>query len=118
MADLHAENNIPQDPAFACCTEPGEAHWEVLLRARAIETQCFVVAAAQTGQHNEKRASYGHAIIINPWGKVIGKLDDPNSTGIAVAEIDLNELRKIRQNMPLDKHRRYDLYQCKSPACE
>mmetsp|Transcript_13229 Transcript_13229/g.25311 ORF Transcript_13229/g.25311 Transcript_13229/m.25311 type:complete len:339 (+) Transcript_13229:30-1046(+) len=96
----------------------GEAHWEVLLRARAIETQCFVVAAAQTGQHNEKRASYGHAIIINPWGKVIGKLDDPNSTGIAVAEIDLNELRKIRQNMPLDKHRRYDLYQCKSPACE
>ena len=48
----------------------GEAHWEVLLRARAIETQCYVIAAAQCGQHNEKRCSYGHALIIDPWGKV------------------------------------------------
>jgi predicted amidohydrolase len=51
-------------------TGAGEAHWEVLLRARAIETQCYVVAAAQAGQHNEKRASYGHALIVDPWGKV------------------------------------------------
>jgi len=48
----------------------GKAHWEVLLRARAIENQCYVVAAAQFGKHNPKRASYGHAMIIDPWGEV------------------------------------------------
>ena len=49
----------------------GKAHWEVLLRARAIENQCYVVAAAQYGQHNPKRASYGHALIVDPWGDVL-----------------------------------------------
>ena len=49
----------------------GKAHWEVLLRARAIENQCYVVAAAQYGQHNPKRASYGHALIVDPWGEVL-----------------------------------------------
>ena len=49
----------------------GKAHWEVLLRARAIESQCYVVAAAQAGRHNKKRESYGHSIIIDPWGKVL-----------------------------------------------
>lgn len=48
----------------------GKAHWEILLRARAIENQCYVIAAAQAGQHNEKRASYGHSMIIDPWGEV------------------------------------------------
>lgn len=83
----------------------GRAHWEVLLRARAIETQTYVIAAAQAGKHNEKRESYGHSLIMDPWGKVIGKLEDPLATGIAVAEIDLEELERIRQRMPIAAHR-------------
>ncbi|GFH05871.1 CN hydrolase domain-containing protein, partial [Haematococcus lacustris] len=59
----------------------GAAHWEVLLRARAIECQAYVVAAAQAGRHNEKRESWGHAMIVDPWGEVIGRLDDPLATG-------------------------------------
>ena len=83
----------------------GRAHWEVLLRARAIETQTYVIAAAQAGKHNEKRESYGHSLIIDPWGTIVGKLDDPLATGIAVAEIDLGELESIRQRIPIAVHR-------------
>lgn len=50
----------------------GAAHWEILLRARAIEQQCYVVAAAQSGQHNDRRTSYGHSMVIDPWGKIGG----------------------------------------------
>jgi predicted amidohydrolase len=89
--------------AFTVAT--GKAHWEVLLRARAIETQTYVVAAAQAGRHNEKRESYGHSLIINPWGEVIGRLEDPHAVGIAVAEVDLEEMRSIRQRMPVKEHR-------------
>lgn len=88
--------------AFTVAT--GRAHWEVLLRARAIETQSYVIAAAQAGRHNEKRESYGHSLIINPWGEVIARLDDPLATGIAVAEIDLERMADIRSRMPVDKH--------------
>ena len=89
-------------------TKPtGEAHWEVLLRARAIETQSYVVAAAQCGVHSDKRESYGHAIIIDPWGKVLAKLEDPdNGIGIATADIDLGYLEDVRGRIPVDKHRR------------
>ena len=89
-------------------TKPtGEAHWEVLLRARAIETQSYVIAAAQAGVHSEKRESYGHAIIIDPWGKVLAKLEDPdNGIGIATADIDLGYLEDVRERIPVDKHRR------------
>ena len=90
--------------AFTVAT--GRAHWEVLLRARAIETQCYVIAAAQAGRHNEKRESYGHSLIIDPWGVVIGRLDDPLATGIATAEIDLDEMKRIRERMPVAEHRR------------
>ena len=83
----------------------GEAHWELLLRARAVECQCYVVAAAQAGKHNEKRESYGHSVIIDPWGRVVGKLNDPSATGIAVAEIDLGEMQRVRQRMPIQQHR-------------
>ncbi len=64
--------------AFTVAT--GLAHWESLLRARAIETQCYVVAAAQTGKHNEKRASYGHSVIIDPWGTVVAQCPEGSST--------------------------------------
>jgi predicted amidohydrolase len=83
----------------------GRAHWEVLLRARAIETQCYVVAAAQTGKHNEKRESYGHSMIIDPWGQIVAQLSDPGATGIATADIDLEAMREIRRRMPVAAHR-------------
>ena len=83
----------------------GKAHWELLLRARAVECQSYVIAAAQAGRHNEKRESYGHSIIIDPWGEIVGKLDDPLATGIATAEIDLEHLQTVRTRMPIVNHR-------------
>ncbi|BBM99953.1 deaminated glutathione amidase [Marchantia polymorpha subsp. ruderalis] len=88
----------------------GEAHWEILLRARAVETQCYVIAAAQAGKHNEKRESYGDALIIDPWGTVIARCADKEATGIAVAELDHQFLESVRQRMPIGQHRRYDIY--------
>lgn len=85
----------------------GAAHWETLLRARAIETQCYVVAAAQCGDHGGGRSSYGHAMIIDPWGEVIARMDDPDSgIGIAVADISLGRVDEVRRGMPLEAHRR------------
>ncbi|XP_041350404.1 nitrilase and fragile histidine triad fusion protein NitFhit-like isoform X2 [Gigantopelta aegis] len=86
----------------------GMAHWEVLLRSRAIETQCYVLAAAQTGKHNTKRSSYGHAMIVDPWGCVIAQCKE--GVDVCTAEIDLEYLEKIRQDMPVWQHRRHDLY--------
>lgn len=86
-------------------TSAGEAHWEVLLRARAIETQSYVIAAAQAGRHNEKRESFGHAIVVDPWGSIVAALSDPLATGIAVAEIDAAKLDSIRTRMPIKEHR-------------
>lgn len=86
----------------------GMAHWEPLLKARAIESQCYVVAAAQTGRHNPKRVSYGHAMVIDPWGCCIACCKE--GTDIVTAEIDLNYLRNIRQEMPIWMHRRPDMY--------
>ena len=89
----------------------GEAHWELLLRARAVETQSYVLAAAQGGQHNAKRASFGHAMIVDGWGKVLATVPEgPTAEGIAVAEVDLDWLRELRERMPIALHRRPDLY--------
>lgn len=92
--------------AFTVTT--GSAHWEVLLRARAIETQCYVVAAAQTGKNHERRTSYGHAMVVDPWGSVIAQCQE--GPGLCYAEIDLAYLHCIRQEMPVCTHRRTDLY--------
>lgn len=89
----------------AFTVKTGEAHWEVLLRARAIETQCYVIAAAQAGRHNSKRVSYGHAMIVDAWGDVVAKLEDPLATGIAVADLDMQQLREVRTKMPVWEHR-------------
>jgi len=86
----------------------GEAHWKILLQARAIETQCYVVAAAQVGVHNPKRETYGHSLIIDPWGTILSEIQDGN--GLGVAQIDLEYLQKVRTNMPTINHRRKDLY--------
>ncbi|KAF2189707.1 nitrilase [Zopfia rhizophila CBS 207.26] len=96
----------------------GKSHWETLLRARAIETQCYVIAAAQCGAHNEEktRRSYGHYMIVDPWGKVVAELggeEDEKGRGldvgeIAVAEVNLGSVEKVRREMPL--LRRTDIY--------
>jgi predicted amidohydrolase len=77
----------------------GRAHWHVLLRARAIETGCYMMAAAQVGDHFPKRKSYGHSIMINPWGEVIAELE-ANETGFITAEIDPAKIKEARQMVP------------------
>ncbi len=84
----------------------GDAHWHALLRARAIENQCYVVAPAQVGEHNEKRRSYGHSLIVDPWGEVLA--ERPEGTGIAVAEIDTDYIADLRRRMPCHGHRVLD----------
>uniref|UniRef100_A0A1I8P4N4 Nitrilase and fragile histidine triad fusion protein NitFhit n=1 Tax=Stomoxys calcitrans TaxID=35570 RepID=A0A1I8P4N4_STOCA len=88
----------------------GKAHWEILLRARAIENQCFVLAPAQIGYHNEKRRSWGHAMAVNPWGKVLADLGEKDDLKVASIEIDLSTLEPIRASMPCFEHRRDDIY--------
>lgn len=87
----------------------GEAHWEVLLRSRAIENQCYVIASAQVGQHNEKRSSYGHSMVVDPWGKVLVNLKK-ESPCVQVVEIDLQYLQEVRKSMPIMNSIRSDLY--------
>lgn len=77
----------------------GQAHWHVLLRARAIETGSYVIAAAQGGNHANGRATYGHSLIVDPWGKVIAELDH-DEPGILVAEIDPQAVVEARQRIP------------------
>eukprot|EP00903_Cladosiphon_okamuranus_P010756 g10163.t2 len=84
----------------------GRAHWEVLLRARAIETQAYVIASAQVGQHNEKRTSYGHSLIVDPWGEVLADAGGEDSPCIRTAEIDLSRVSQVRSSMPIQQHRR------------
>lgn len=82
----------------------GEAHWEVLLRARAIENGAYVVAPAQVGVHSNGRRTYGHSMIVDPWGKILA--EEKTGEGLLVAEIDLNYLRQIRDKLPMVQHRK------------
>ena len=77
----------------------GEAHWEVLLRARAIETGCFVIAAAQAGDHENGRSTWGHSMIIDPWGRILAQLGG-DGPGIAIADIDLAAVEEAREKVP------------------
>ncbi|KAK9452592.1 carbon-nitrogen hydrolase [Dipodascopsis uninucleata] len=91
----------------------GQAHWEVLGRARAIDNQCFVIMAAQVGTHDSeaKRNSWGHAMIIDPWGTVLAQCPDVDSKPrICLAEIDLTSIDRVRSGMPLEQQRRKDLF--------
>lgn len=93
--------------AFTLMT--GKDHWEVLLRARAIEQQCYVLAAAQTGRHVQsdgsgRRESWGHAMIVDPWGVVLAQCGA--GEGVAVAQIDQAEVQRIRRQLPSLQHRR------------
>ena len=82
----------------------GQAHWDPLTRTRAIENQCYFIAACQTGTHENGRQTYGHSLIIDPWGKIINCL--PDQIGTVSAEIDLVKLREIRQAFPVIKHKK------------
>jgi len=81
----------------------GEAHWHTLLRARAIETQCFVLAAAQVGAHDCGRKTYGHSIAVSPWGEVIAE-GDGQTVGVVMADLDLGHLSQARQRIPARTH--------------
>lgn len=84
----------------------GVAHWHVLLRARAIETGCYVVAPAQCGTHYGKRATYGHSLIVNPWGKVLA--DGGDEPGVVMADLDLTDVSSARASLPsLDDDRSF-----------
>jgi predicted amidohydrolase len=81
----------------------GKAHWEVLLRARAIENLAYVLAPAQFGAHGPGRASHGQAMIVDPWGGVLAQV--PDGIGIAVAELDLDRVERLRRELPALDHR-------------
>lgn len=82
----------------------GQAHWHVLLRARAIENACFVVAAAQTGTHQDGRSTYGHSLVIDPWGDVL--LDMGEEPGLGFADLDLARIAEVRNRVPVIANRR------------
>lgn len=82
----------------------GRAHWEVLLRARAIEAGVFVVAAAQVGRHEDGRETYGHSLLVDPWGEI--KVDMGEEVGLAFCEVDLGRIAEVRSRVPALDHRR------------
>ncbi len=88
----------------AAFTRPtGAAHWHVLQRARAIETGCFILASAQTGRHDDARLTYGHSLIVNPWGEVLADAGDTDE-GFVCAGIDLSEVRAARARIRSLRH--------------
>ncbi|MBV2130471.1 carbon-nitrogen hydrolase family protein [Arsukibacterium indicum] len=84
----------------------GGAHWHTLLKARAIENQCFVLAANQTGVHANGRETFGHSLIIDPWGEVLA--DAGTDPGWVSALVDLNQCRQLGQKMPVHQHNRFN----------
>ena len=85
--------------------QTGEAHWEPLLLARAIENQCFVLAPGQCGTHATGRKTWGHSMIIDPWGVILAERTEP-TPGVVLAELDFDRLRQVRTTLPALKHRR------------
>ena len=93
---------IASPAAFTVPT--GEAHWHVLQRARAIENAAFVIAAAQTGAHEDGRRTYGHSLVVDPWGKVL--LDMGDAPGVGFCDLDLAAVGEARERVPVINHRR------------
>jgi nitrilase len=81
----------------------GKAHWEILLRARAIENQCYVLAAAQGGRHENGRRTWGHSMLIDPWGEIVAQQDE--GAGVVAGSIEPQRLAQVRQNLPAHRHR-------------
>ena len=92
--------------AFTAYT--GAAHWEVLLRARAIENGCFVLAPDQVGEHLPGRDCFGNSMIVDPWGTVLARVEE--GVGVCVADLDLSRLDEVRAQVPSMEHRRPDVY--------
>ncbi len=82
----------------------GRAHWEMLLRARAVENQCYLLAAAQGGQHPTGRVTHGNSMVIDPWGEVITRLD--KGEGVVIADLDPERIAAVRTSLPALRHRR------------
>jgi len=82
----------------------GGAHWEILLRARAIENQCYILAAAQGGKHVNGRRTWGHSMLIDPWGEIVSIL--PEGEGLVIGAIDPHRLQYVRESLPALKHRK------------
>ncbi|PKO56087.1 MAG: acyltransferase [Betaproteobacteria bacterium HGW-Betaproteobacteria-21] len=102
---MGAVNLIILPAAFTHTT--GRAHWEVLLRARAIENQCYVMAPAQGGEHPGGRVTWGHTMIIDPWGDIVACLE--RGPGVVTAELDFARMASIRESLPALRHRRLDV---------
>lgn len=100
---LDREVNVIALPA-AFTERTGEAHWHTLIKARAIENLCYLAAAAQTGEHPGGRRTYGHSIIVGPWGEVLAEASD--GPGVAAAALDLDYLQRLRSQFPVLSHRR------------
>lgn len=102
---MHGATVITVPAAFTYVT--GQAHWFTLLRARAIETQCFIVAPNQCGENRPNRRTWGHSCIVSPWGDIVAMQED--GEGIVQASIDMAELEAVRQKMPLQQHKRFTI---------
>ena len=100
---LQGASIITVPAAFTYVT--GEAHWLALLRARAIETQSYIIAPNQTGQNSRTRRTFGHSCIISPWGEILA-LSEQDET-VVTAAIDLSQVEKLRRQMPVQQHKRF-----------
>lgn len=113
LFSAYAEENVDVilvPSAFLVTT--GKAHWEVLLRARAIESQTYVIAAAQAGVHTSKRSSHkretwGHSIVVDPWGQVVQVAD--SAEAVLVVDLQRENIKKVRKQIPMSAHRRLGL---------
>jgi nitrilase len=100
---MHPPCDLISVPAAFTYTT-GLAHWELLLRARAVENQCYVIAAAQGGTHENGRRTFGHSMVVDPWGKVLAVL--PEGEGVVMAEVEPARIASVRSQLPALEHRR------------
>src|SRR5690606_7639412 len=95
-------NLIELPTAFTYTT--GAAHWEILVRARAIENQCYILAPAQGGKHENGRRTWGHSVLIDPWGDILACIEE--GPGFAIGELNVDRLQEVRTSLPALKHRK------------
>ena len=103
---MHQKNVqiITAPSAFTATT--GKAHWETLLRTRAIENLCYLIASNQGGIHANGRETWGHSMIVDPWGEILAEVKE--ETGVAIAKIDINKQINLRKRFPTLTHRKLD----------